>query len=345
MLCEEIENRLPAYEEDLLSPEEEKMMKDHFASCPRCSRALADLKKMKEIVQDLDEVEPPPFFEQRIMSRVREEAGQKQGFFQKFFYPFHIKIPIQVLATIVVATLAFHVYRTGEPDMKPTAPPSTPLTKLEKSQITAESPPSPVTPSVILPAKKSPAQDLHETSQRGYAVPPVKNGVEAGRTADSRAQIREEGPSAVKPAAPVTAARGKEVPAVRMETLDKSYEALPPEQKQKDKMADKGDSAVKSRQMTAAAVQKRWAIDLTIQVRDISVAVGEMEERLGQVRARIMERQHREGREFLKAEIAAPDVAAFIHQLEGIGRVHLEKPLSTVSEGNMIVNITIVNHP
>ena len=302
MLCEEIEKRLPAFEEDHLPPEEEKMMEEHFDSCPRCSRALADLKKTKEIVQGLDEVEPPPFFEQRIMSRVREEAGQKQGFLQKFFYPLRIKIPIQVLATIVVAVLAFHVYRTGEPDMKQTAPPSTPLTTLEKGQVTAESLPSPVTPPVILPAKKGPTQDLYEKSQQGFAAPPIKNGVEAGRTADSRTHIWEERPSAVKPAASVAAAREKEVPTVRTEALSKSYEALPPEQKQKDTMADKGDAAVESRQMTAAAVQKRSAIDLTIQVRDISVAVREIEEHLGQVSARIMERQHRLGSEFLKAD-------------------------------------------
>ena len=61
----------------------------------------------------LEEVEPPPFFEQRIMSRVREEAGRKQGILRRLFYPLHIKVPIQALATILVAVLAFYVYQTG----------------------------------------------------------------------------------------------------------------------------------------------------------------------------------------------------------------------------------------
>ncbi len=71
-------------------------------------------------MQGLEEVEPPPFFEQRIMSRVREEAGQKQGILRKLFYPLHIKIPIQALATLLVAVLAFYVYQKGEPEMKQT---------------------------------------------------------------------------------------------------------------------------------------------------------------------------------------------------------------------------------
>ncbi|MCX5818881.1 MAG: DUF2275 domain-containing protein, partial [Deltaproteobacteria bacterium] len=113
MTCNEIENRLPAYLEDLLSPEEKKSIAGHLASCPRCSRAFAGLKKAEQLVQGLGEVEPPPFFEQRIMSRVREEAGQKQGILRRLFYPLHIKVPIQALATLLVAVLAIYVYQTG----------------------------------------------------------------------------------------------------------------------------------------------------------------------------------------------------------------------------------------
>ena len=366
MTCSEIENRLPAYLEDLLSPEERKSITGHLASCPRCSRAFADLKKAEELVHGLGELEPPPFFEERIMSRVREEAGQKQGILRKFFYPLHIKIPIQTLATLLVAVLVFYVYQKGEPEMKQMAPLPIPLTELGKGQVTAESPKALIAPSAVTPAKRAPAGDLPEKNQQRFVAPPFENGEKAHRIADSRAPIKEERPSAMKPAAPVMAAGEKEVPPVRVETLskaqdragkqeaDKALETLLPEQKRKEKMADTDAAAGESRKMTsapapsrltAAADIKRSAIDLTIQVRDTYAAIREIEERLGQVNARIIERQHREGGEFLKAEIAAQSVAAFLDRLEAIGRVNLEKSPLAVPDGNVTVSIKIVSHP
>jgi hypothetical protein len=366
MTCSEIENRLPAYLEDLLSPEERKSIAGHLASCPRCSRAFADLKKAEELVRGLGEVEPPPFFEQRIMSRVREEAGQKRGILRKFFYPLRIKIPIQALATLLIAVLVFYVYQKSEPEMKQMAPLPIPLTELGKGQVTAESPKAPAVPSAVTPAKRAPAGDLPEKNRQRFVVPPFENGEKAQRIADSRAPIEEERPSAMKPAAPVMAAREKEVPPVGAETLSKAQdragkqeagkalETLLTEQKRKEKMADADAAAGESRKMTsapapsrltAAADIKRSAIDLTIQVRDTSVAIREIEERLGQINARIIERQHREGGEFLKAEIAAQSVAAFLERLEAIGRVNLEKNPPDVPDGNVTVSIKIVSHP
>ncbi len=366
MTCSEIENRLPAYLEDLLSPEERKSVAGHLASCPRCSRAFADLKKVEELVHGLGELEPPPFFEERIMSRVREEAGQKQGIFRKFFYPLHIKIPIQALATVLVAVLVFYVYQKGDPEMKQIAPLHIPLTELGKGQVTAESPKALVAPSAVTPAKRAPAGDLPEKNRQRFVAPPFENGGKKERIADSQAPIKEERPSAMKPASPVMAVREKEVLPVGAETLskaqdragkqeaDKALETLLPEQKRKEKMADtdaatgesgKMTSAPAPSRLTAAADIKRSAIDLTIQVGDTYVAIREIEERLGQVNARIIERQHREGGEVLKAEIAAQSVAAFLDRLEAIGRVNLEKSPLAVPDGNVTVSIKIVSHP
>ena len=79
MMCHDVEKLLPAYLEGLLSGEEENGIVKHVASCPRCSRSLSDLKRAEQLVRGLEEAEPPPFFEQKIMFRVREEASRKQG--------------------------------------------------------------------------------------------------------------------------------------------------------------------------------------------------------------------------------------------------------------------------
>jgi hypothetical protein len=365
MTCNEIENRLPAYLEESLSPEEGKSIAEHLASCPRCSRAYADMKRTEQLVHGLGEVEPPPFFEQRIMAQVREEAGRKQGILRRLFYPLHIKIPIQALATLLVAILAIYVYRTGEPDMKQMMPLPIPLTELGKGQVTAEPPTTPASPAVAT-VKRVPAGDLPEKDKQRFAAPPFESGGKEERITDSRVPMREERPAAVEQAAPVMAAREKEIAPAGAELLskkregtgkrnaDQALETLSTEQKRKEKTADTAAAAGESRKtmtapspsrMAAGAAIKRSVMDLTIQVGDTAAAIREIEVRLGQVNARIVERQHHKESEFLKAEIAAQNVAAFLDLLKTIGKVNLETEPVAVPDENVTVNIKIIGRP
>jgi hypothetical protein len=211
-----------------------------------------------------------------------------------------------------------------------------------------------------------PAGDLPEKNRQQFAAPPFENRGKGERIIASRAPIREERPAAVKPAETVMAVREKEVSPVGTEALskaqdragkqdaDKALETLLPEQKRKEKMTDAGAVTGESRKtmsapspsrMTAAAAIKRSVIDLTIQVRDTDVAIREIEARLGQVNARIIEKQHRRGSEFLKAEIAAQNVAALLDLLKAIGTVDMETSPLAAPDGNVTVGIKIVRHP
>jgi hypothetical protein len=98
--------------------EEKKLIEEHLSTCDQCNLALSELKKTQETLRNLEEVGPPPWFTQKIMNRVREEAKSRKGLFQKLFYPFHIKIPIEALATCLVVVLALFVYKNTEPEMK-----------------------------------------------------------------------------------------------------------------------------------------------------------------------------------------------------------------------------------
>jgi hypothetical protein len=97
--------------------------------------------------------------------------------------------------------------------------------------------------------------------------------------------------------------------------------------------------------LTSASALKRSVLELTIQVRDPYAAIREIEERLDQFNTRIIERQQREEGEFLKAEIAAQNVAALLDRLREIGSVNLETNPFTVSDGNVTVGIKIVSYP
>jgi hypothetical protein len=323
MTCNEIENRLPAYREDLLTPEERKIISGHLASCPRCNRAFAGLKKAEALVHGLGEVETPPFFEQRIMSRLREGAGRKQGILRRLFYPLYIKIPIQALATLLVTVLAFYVYQGGEPEMKQIAPLPIPLTN-------------------------------PEASRQRFVTPPLEAVGKEKRAADSRAVMRKEHLPAMKPSDPLMAAREEEPPPAGEETsnrttdkagkqdADKAFETLPQQQKRKEWTADTSAGVRVRESAKTAAATKRPVIDLTLRVRDIDKAIREIEARLGRVNARIIDRK---GSAFLAVEVTAQNVAALMELLEAIGRVNLERSPLVVPDGDATVSIKIVAHP
>jgi anti-sigma factor RsiW len=266
MTCNEIENRLPAYLEDLLTPEEKNNIAGHLASCSRCSRAIADLKMAEKLVQRLREVEPPPFFEQRIMSRVREEAGRKKGILRRLFYPLHIKIPVQALATIVISVLAFHVYQQGDPEMKRMAPLPAPLAERGTGRVEAEFSRIPASPPPARPSRVSPAPagNLPEANPQPYAAPSTERRESQEMTADSRTPMRRESPSATGLVAPVPAAKEKDAQRPRGEGLGKAQdragkedsagalETFSPEPKQ-EKAAVAGAASGDVRKTAAAA--------------------------------------------------------------------------------------------
>ena len=118
MECSDIQQRLSAYIEGNVSAEEEGLIEEHLKACQQCNESLADLKKTLEYVQNLEEIEPPPWLKQKVMARVRSEAEAKRGIFQRIFYPLHIKLPIEALAVIVIAVTTIYVFKTMQPELE-----------------------------------------------------------------------------------------------------------------------------------------------------------------------------------------------------------------------------------
>ncbi len=118
MECQSIQEKLSAYRENLLSSEEKAGIDEHLKNCSGCSEYLEDLKKTVAYVQGLEEVEAPPWLTQKVMSRVREEAVPEKGIIEKLFFPLHVKVPVQVIATIAIAVTAFYVVKTIQLETK-----------------------------------------------------------------------------------------------------------------------------------------------------------------------------------------------------------------------------------
>jgi anti-sigma factor RsiW len=55
---------------------------DHLKSCAACAAKLAELRQTMALLDEWRAPEPSPYFDTRLMARVREEKGQPSGWWQ-----------------------------------------------------------------------------------------------------------------------------------------------------------------------------------------------------------------------------------------------------------------------
>jgi hypothetical protein len=349
MTCKEIEDLLPGMIDGALPETEKKRIEAHLETCVSCRKAFADLRMSDERVKSLEEVEPPPWLKTRVMARVREEAGQKEGFLRRFFYPLHIKVPIQALATVLIAVVAWNVYKTGEPEFRQMAPPSAAVQEVPQVQA------PPVPAAGIAKRDESPAAP----EKKAFAPPPAP-GKEPATQQD--ATVREETTAdAEKPVERLKAAkRAAEPPkdedawkgtgAARSGEADRVLEARALDQKQKAmkapvgavaKEAGKQEAPPAAGPMMSAAVSQQPELEITLPAHDPREAANEVETILKQVSAQVVERQAREGRVILTARIKTERLEALREKLKSLGPVQERVHAATRPGGSLTIRIEI----
>jgi hypothetical protein len=339
--CKDIENNLPLYAEGLLSADEKMAVEEHLAKCADCCKALADLKKAAAMTQELSEVEPPPWFKQKIMARVREEA-EKKSFAQKWFYPLRIKIPVQVMATIVIAVLAVYIYRSGDEQMKAVLPEAVqPAIEMQKEQAPAELP---------KPKKAAPA--------------PLAEGKAAMLGAAKKDQISADVSSGGS--APKMEMQENKLASDKSLTMKSNYAPKKEEKEYTENTAKQervresrledsslSDAAKKSKMFKAAApaAPRSMAASLTAQlqpvisvyVNDINSAVVEAEKILTKYKARKVTKQLIDGKAILQAELPVKSLKDVLSQLRAIGRVEEKNMPADGGDQDIAVVIEILN--
>src|SRR3989338_1340503 len=118
MKCADIEKLLSAYIENDIPAHERALIEEHLKSCPQCSKSLADLRKAIKRVKSVEEIEPPAWLTQKIMAKVKEEAAPKKGILRWLFYPLHIKLPLEIAATVTIIIASVYIYHAGKPELK-----------------------------------------------------------------------------------------------------------------------------------------------------------------------------------------------------------------------------------
>ena len=346
MNCKDIEYSLSLYLDNLLSPANKRAIEEHLTSCPQCSKELAQLQQTGKLVDGLGEVEPPPWFKQKIMARVREEA-EKKSLAQKWFYPLRIKIPVQIMATIVIAVLAVYIYRSGDEQMRSVLPPTVPAPVMEtKKDQLSEQATKPSDADKTFVKEKIAAKKYIRDEKIVLQDLPVGSNVLKTRGAIPQENVRAEaddmaefvkGDAAVdKREANYTALSGKQAQPTK---------AMSPSNVMLERKKEGYVLGASMKQSEAPAKQiiiSKTVISLS--VANANTAVGEVEKILNKYEAKKIVKQTHDGKVFLTAEIKAQKIKDFIAQLKTIGRVEGKNIPADNFESDMPVVIEIVNN-
>lgn len=161
---EEIKKMLSAYCGGDLTSAERAWVDEHLSSCPSCRAELADLKTTLRLVRSTPAVDSPDWLTPRIMAHIIEQPVPKNGWLQRLFLPLHIKLPLEVLALLIISFTGYYLTQDSGSDLqkavpqlqqnlKPT-PPEAPAPAKEK----AEAPPAPAAESAKTESYKNTAE-------------------------------------------------------------------------------------------------------------------------------------------------------------------------------------------
>jgi hypothetical protein len=298
MECSEVQKRLSAYLEKVVSPKQKALIDEHLKGCKKCKRALADLKKTVDYVQKLEEVEPPAWLTQKVMARVRSEAEAKKGIVQKIFYPFHIKIPLEAAALILVAVGTIFIFKSMQPEMR-----------LAQAPIETKE----VAPPALTPGKG----EVHDVAEdkRPPAAP-----AEQFRDTDKE-KARERKPVGLAKAPVETAEREEAAPAAGAAHTD----ALE-------------HRALSSLEESKKAVTKpeAQAVRFVVNVKTIEPATQDTEETLRQLGGRKIRRESLRDKTIINAEIDSKQMTELVNQLNLIGEVQEQSPALEPGKGDEV---------
>lgn len=342
--CKDIENSLPLYAENLLSADEKNAVEEHLKSCAACAKALAQLQRSGMLMQKLKDVEPPPWFKQKIMTKVREKA-EKENFARKWFYPLRIKIPVQIAATVVIAVLTVYIYRFGDEQMKAILP-ETPQVVVESQQL----PP----PAVISKDKEDVPAPMVEKKAAAIKAPKqdkISEEVSVGGS-EQKMEIPENKLVSASDKSPTMKSD------LDAEKKEKKYTEHPAQleapqrysarqaSKREESSEDSSSSGAAKKSMMFKAAAPAASVAMPSQARiflhvvNVNSAVAEVEKILTKHVVRKFTKQLFGDKTILKAEFPAKNIKEVLAQLRGLGRVE-EKNISTTDSADQNISMII----
>jgi hypothetical protein len=366
IICAHCKEQLSTYLDGTITTEEQERIEEHLSTCEQCRAVLSELKKTRETLRNLEEIEPPPWFTQKVMNRVRQEAVRKKGLFQKLFYPFHVKIPIEAFAACLVVVLALFIYKNIEPEMKALHEPDKIATVSPQDQAQKQSERAPAVPtSKELPEKSDDISKGNMEQQRNAITPSVFDSKGAGgsqkKDSPSPAGVPErlmaeksfEGTGSSYEAKTGDAAALKKEEAM---SAQKAVAAPVVKQKEESARPSVGSAPVKETQeamktATAREIQARSFMEskqvlFTVLTNTIEATAKETENLLNRFGAKNINRTSRQPRSIsFDADLPGQKVTEFFNALKSVGDVKEKRIPARSPEDYLAVRIEITGNP
>lgn len=356
MTCGEMESLLAGLIDGALSDEERNRVEAHLRSCETCRKALADLKNADRLVKRMEEVEPPPWLKTRVMARVleeaREEARAKPGILRMLFYPLHVKVPIQALATVLIAVVAWNVYKTGEPEFRQVAPPPAAVQDTQKTQVPAAPAQAPAAATAqddrpALREKKAfapppaPLEDRMERKADDVREMPKADNTAPGRA--SEAARFAPGPQKDEEALKGSGAESRREPdrAMPMPAVEQKQKALKAPVGSVAKESAKREAAAPASPALSAAAPPRSGLEMTLRVPDPATAADRAQAILGQLHAQGVERQTRGSLVILTATLKPENLEALREKLKSLGPIREGTPAGPLPGAPVTIRLEI----
>lgn len=170
MNCSEVQERLSGYLEQSIDEGTAASVESHLSSCAGCRAEARHLADSIQLVSALPSVEPPGNFAQSVMARIRK-AEARPNWWEWFFFPLTIKVPVHATALVLVAVLAAYLYRSERPaEPEPPAAQRT-LNLDDKKQESATY----ERESLTSPDPQRKGRPDHETTPQGTPPPPAES--------------------------------------------------------------------------------------------------------------------------------------------------------------------------
>ena len=283
------------------------------------------------------------------MARVREGAEGRRGIFERLFYPFHIKIPLEVFATCLVAVLSFYLYKTVGPDMA-TLPESQrpPVIANEESPRKEDRALSTSRADnadelkthdgagvqrQVEQMKRAQPGETHAPAPATTATERMDTGLPETKAHSSGARPDSRMEAAERPGTSAPASERKQPPAAVPAPAPVAHAPIAPSAEHRSMSKQKAEG------LTAVGSERRAIVSVT--VRDVPAANREVERLLVRFGGSSVSIESRE--DFVARNVRLPRdrVPAFQEALRSVGRVEIKDLLSGTSEEYLSFRIEI----
>jgi Predicted integral membrane protein (DUF2275)/Putative zinc-finger len=337
----DIRHKLSEYLDGAISDKDKAEIELHLKSCTICSDALEELRKTIEQVRQIEEVEPPAWMTQKIMAKVRVEAEVKKSWYQQFFFPLAVKLPIQAVAVLFLAVTAYYVYQNINPTAKYSEAP------LAKFEIT-----KPAAPTL------SPAP---EPKMQGEAAAPGKKVPQAPqyKALDMKLEYEKPAPPAPLSKAGAPAPTTSAAPAVEAKKDAASgKQSFAPQAAAPAAMQDKAERssgfvAARETKPSERALQRKeksavaeaGGIRLSLSVADMAAADKKVESIVRELKGTVIRREAGTDTRAIVVSLDAKILGTLQEKLGKLGTLKEKEIPSASSQGLLQVEIMLTSRP